>query len=548
MTAEHSASSRIAALLAIDPVGLGGVWVRARHGPRRDRLIRHLSALPGSHVRIMPETGDRELFGGMDLSESLFSGNVVMSEGLIARSDVLWLCRGECLLPGMAARLSAALDSGDAGAVVLKDEAAEADETPPPSICDRLAFFLSDSHDDDDGREPGLSAADLHAARQRLVSVELSDAHISAAARTAVTVHCESARAAVFVVRAARAIAALDGKHQVDDAQMAEAARLVLTHRAIRIPEDVRQDSQPETGSEPTPETEAEAQSLEDSLRDIVLDAARTNLPDDLLAAVIGRNAKSSGSGRGSERTSSMRGRPLPSRAGKPDGRNRLDVLATLRAAAPWQKLRNRPDHRLAIRTSDLRVRRYQERSERMLIFLVDASGSAAMARLAEAKGAAETLLAEAYRSRDHVSLISFRGHGAECVLEPTKSLVRAKRLLGGLPGGGATPLAAALREGARQAALARRKGLAPFVILMTDGRANRALDGSTNRVTAREDAARMARHMVAIGVSALVVDSGLRPSAELDDIANALAARTIRLPPGTGGAVSKELMSVLDF
>ena len=87
----------------------------------------------------------------------------------------------------------------------------------------------------------------------------------------------------------------------------------------------------------------------------------------------------------------------------------------------------------------DIRLRRYEERSDRLLIFTVDASGSAALARLAEAKGAIEILLAEAYARRDHVCLIAFRGTEAELLLPPTRSLVQTKRRLAGLPGGGGT-------------------------------------------------------------------------------------------------------------
>jgi magnesium chelatase subunit D len=94
----------------------------------------------------------------------------------------------------------------------------------------------------------------------------------------------------------------------------------------------------------------------------------------------------------------------------------------------------------VAIRREDLRVRRFQTRAEVLTIFAVDASGSSALARLAEAKGAVELLLAEAYVKRAQVALIAFRGTGAELLLPPTRSLARARRLLAELPGGAAAP------------------------------------------------------------------------------------------------------------
>ena len=170
--------------------------------------------------------------------------------------------------------------------------------------------------------------------------------------------------------------------------------------------------------------------------------------------------------------------------------------MATLRTAAPWQGLRRdraATPRAVHVAPDDLRIRRHAERAERCLIFLVDASGSQAMARMAEAKGAVELLLAEAYRRRDHVALVAFRGSGAELLLPPTRSLVQAKRRLAGLPGGGATPLASGLAAAGDVAARAARKGATPVIVLMTDGRANVTLDGAHDRARAGEDATRVA-------------------------------------------------------
>ena len=106
---------------------------------------------------------------------------------------------------------------------------------------------------------------------------------------------------------------------------------------------------------------------------------------------------------------------------------------------------------------SDLRITRLQQRAATATLFVVDASGSSALHRLAEAKGAVELLLAECYVRRDQVGVIAFRGRGAEVLLPPTRSLVRAKRSLAALPGGGGTPLAAGL-----QAALGHGRAGAP--------------------------------------------------------------------------------------
>jgi magnesium chelatase subunit D len=106
-----------------------------------------------------------------------------------------------------------------------------------------------------------------------------------------------------------------------------------------------------------------------------------------------------------------------------------LHVLATLRAAAPRQKLRPPPPGggRIAVRSEDFHVHRFQQKQASCLIFAVDASGSAALARLAEAKGAVELMLQQSYARRDQVCVIAFRGTKAEVLLPPTRSLVRAQ-------------------------------------------------------------------------------------------------------------------------
>jgi hypothetical protein len=183
-----------------------------------------------------------------------------------------------------------------------------------------------------------------------------------------------------------------------------------------------------------------------------VTEAVKAALPAGILAQFVHRGTARSGqgaTGSGAKRKGNRRGRRLPSRPGRPDGQHRIDLIGTLRAAAPWQPLRRRTavvERRVHIRTSDIRLRRFQEATDRLIVFTVDASGSAALARLAEAKGAVELMLGEAYARRDHVALIAFRGTEAELLLPPTRSLVRTKRALTALPGGGGTPLAAGLQ------------------------------------------------------------------------------------------------------
>ena len=157
------------------------------------------------------------------------------------------------------------------------------------------------------------------------------------------------------------------------------------------------------------------------------------------------------------------------------------------------------------VRPEDFRIVRYRQPRGATTIFVVDASGSSAMQRLAEVKGAIELLLADCYVRRDSVALIAFRGIGAEIVLPPTRSTARAKRRLTGLPGGGGTPLASGLDAALALADQVRRKGQSPLLVLMTDGRANVCRDGTGGRARAMEEAIDAGRRLFAAG------DSGAR-------------------------------------
>lgn len=192
-------------------------------------------------------------------------------------------------------------------------------------------------------------------------------------------------------------------------------------------------------------------------------------------------------------------------------------------------------------------MKRYAEKSDRLLIFTVDASGSAAVSRLGEAKGAIELLLADAYASRDHVALISFRGTEAETLLPPTRSLVQTKRRLTALPGGGGTPLASGLQHALLLAQQSAARGLTPTVILITDGRANIALDGQANRAQAARDATAMATALRSSGTSGLVIDMSNRPQPTLQELSRTLDAPYIALPRADAQRLSTAVHTALD-
>ena len=186
------------------------------------------------------------------------------------------------------------------------------------------------------------------------------------------------------------------------------------------------------------------------------------------------------------------------------------------------------------------RIKQFEHPAESVLIFLVDASGSQAAARMAEAKGAVELMLAEAYRRREKVAMIAFRNQAADLILPPTRSLLQAKRRLAVLPGGGPTPLAAALVAGRKLAGQMRRQGATPYLVALTDGRGNIALDGTPGRAEAAEDQARAARALGGNGITAVLIDTANRPQKDAQSLAQAMQARYLALPRADAKGLSR--------
>lgn len=583
-----------AVLLALDPIGLGGAWVRARPGPALDawraELDRVSPDVAARRRKIPIHAGLEQLFGGLDLAATLSAGRPVAAKGLLAAAagGLVSVPSVERRERSMIAALASALEpGGDAprfGVLAIDETEPDARDGPAPAgpLADRLALEID---------LDGLRAADvqpldeeaqtpeaLAAARARLPAVSVPDDVLAALTTTAAALGVWSLRAPTLAARVASALAALREAEVVDGEDAALAARLVLAPRATRIPappepqepeeaED-EDDAPPPEGREETPDSPPQSEqdtapdpdeNRQDENRpeisqaeidEMVLAAAAAALPSGLLSA-IDPGAASGGArvgAAGGTVSSRRRGRPAGVRRGDPRSGDRLDLVETLRTAAPWGPLRRRAkgataphlaERRVIVTTDDLRVKRFKRPSETVAIFLVDASGSAAFQRLAEAKGAVELLLGDSYARRDHAALIAFRGEGAELLLAPTRSLTRVKKALAQLPGGGGTPLAAGLDAARDLAEQSRRRGLSPILIVLTDGRANIGRDGRPGRERAAADARDAAGLIAAQGIAALLIDAAPRPQAKAKEIAEAMAARYLPLPFAGAEAVS---------
>ena len=552
---------RVAVLFAIDPAGLGGVRVRAHAGPVRDAWLAMLKALMGERawIRVPQSVTDERLLGGLDLPATLSAGRPISQSGLLATVDggVLVLSMAERISRATAARITQAMDnaqvvverdgirqqSSTQFGVVALDEATPEDDGLPEALCDRMAFdidlrAISPRFIDTDM----ASAEEITAARERLEKIEMPEAMIDALCSVAMALGVSSLRACSLALCAARASAAFDDNDCCNDDDAQIAASLVLAPRATQLPHEdddtEGDDVQPEPQQSPAENDSPSPLSQQQAMEDRVLDAAQAAIPPNLLAALISgiKPVRMSGKS-GAYSDAGAHGRPIGSRRANNLRGRRLHLVDTLRAAAPWQRLRRAlsgeavAKARVLVRAEDFHVTRVRQRSASVTVFVVDASGSSAMHRLSEVKGAIEMLLAECYVRRDQVALVAFRGRSAELLLPPTRSLTAARRRLSGLPGGGGTPLASALEVTASLVDSLARRGQSPLVVLLTDGRANVALDGSGGRERAQQEAMQTAQQLAQVQVPVLLIDTSPKPQQEAATLARAMRARYLPLP-----------------
>ncbi len=506
--------------------------------------------------------------------------------------------------------------------LVALDEGLADDEHVPAALLDRMAFHgvLGGRADEastlartGSGAEPQDGAdwqpEDIVKARALLFGVVASDETVQALCAAALALGVGSLRAPLLALRVARAAAALAGLAQVEDEHVALAARLVLAPRATLMPapapseeknpdenqsddkddndndndrdSDSDKDSKddntqpppeadpPEQPDDQPPDTNEPDPDPGKSLAEMVLEAAQAAIPPGLLAALkIGEAARvrAKAAGRsGAAQKSQTRGRPLGARRGEPRAGSRLNVIETLRASAPWQRLREqeameraaRPGQaprpkagsatrqRIHVRREDFHVTRFKQVGQTTTLFVVDASGSSALNRLAEAKGAVELLLADCYVRRDRVAVLAFRGKTTELLLPPTRSLARAKRSLAGLPGGGGTPLATAIDAARELADQIIRRGETPIVVLLTDGRGNIARDGTPGRERASDDALAAARQVRIAGITCLLMDTSPQPQPTAQLLAQEMGAAYVPLPYAGAKVLSQVVAQV---
>ncbi|SRR5579875_912273 len=224
-----------------------------------------------------------------------------------------------------------------------------------------------------------------------------------------------------------------------------------------------------------------------------------------------------------------------------------VDPAATVTAALARRALEGKPIvHPVRVEVDDLRIGVREERVGRLVVMVVDASGSmGAPERVEAARVATLALLADAYQRRDRVAVVTFRGHGAEVVLRPTGSTEVAVARLGSVPIGGTTPLGEGIKAGLELARSGRTRGYRPLLVVISDGRATWAPEGLDPLRTALSSADLVRR----AGIEALVLDceQGSQPLGLAAQLAEALGARHLPVATLSGDLVTRLIQASLE-
>jgi len=384
-----------------------------------------------------------------------------------------------------------------------------------------------------------------------LNKVQVSDSVMYLSAEISKEANCAGNRAELVIIEAAKAIAAFDNRKNINVNDIKEAAEFALPHRMREMPpsvsdnDDKEEESEEEQIDDDKEEREEENEppqveendnyednneednkneednlEYEENLEETKQEEKNENEADNEMVDDIGNvfaiksldikpidRKKRRGSGKRSKtKTDLMQGRYVKYNLPK-DKIKDIAFDATLRAAAPYQSLRDKNGLAFVINKSDFREKVREKRTGTTILFVVDASGSmGAKKRMSAVKGAVVSLLTDAYQKRDKVGMVAFRKNHAEVLLGITRSVELAQKSLKNLPTGGKTPLSAGLFKGYEILKAAKKKDpeMVPVLVLVSDGRTN----SSVNNGDPYEEAIEIANKIASENIQSIVIDT----------------------------------------
>lgn len=555
----------------------GGVLVAGEKGTAKSTLVRSLAEITGqTRIIELPLNATEDMvFAGLDMQHAVEQGERRFLPGILSRAhnQILYIDEVNLLRQDFLGSLLDAAATGQhrveregisclhKAACILMGTMNPEEGTLSPQFLDRFGLYAAVSKERDEAVRAEIVrrildyeanpaefveryAADTETIRQQVATakrllpeIAIAEAMMQLSAQMCAKANSAGHRAELFLLEAARSIAALAGRTYLLPADLEEAACYVLPQRMRQEeqplpPEPPEQNEQQPPAENPPDQSENQPPPPADSPDDRQDESREQSDPPadqpqneggdqekvadidttfpfikmDLSLPQDRQERRGSGK-RSLTRTDTKQGRYV--RSGIPRGKmTDLAFDATLRAAAPYQKFRKRDKCAIAIEQEDLRQKIREKRIGSTILFVVDASGSmGARERMRAVKGAVCAMLQDAYQKRDQVGLIAFRRQTAEVLLPITRSIDLAQKCLRRLPTGGKTPLAEGLSAALKVLASHRQKDqeMKPVLVLVTDGRVNTA---ATTDGDGLEEALKVAGKINKAGVHSVVIDT----------------------------------------
>jgi len=416
-------------------------------------------------------------------------------------------------------------------------------------------------------------------ARNNLAKVQVERVLLTKIAQLCADLHVDGHRGELTIMRAARALAAFEGRRLVTEDDIRSVAAMALRHRLRRdaleetpTSERIDQATEEVFAKAPRVPSSGDGDGSENSSRRPRQPSQESDQPPD--------NSVSGGSrGQGRSNTAEVRSPPaVENRAAQlqldkelqkrqRSRKSHAQSRTSSRAKAAISPRRGRYARAVSTRTVDARIAldatlralmvndpavsrqltpvdsaslRYKVLTHKqgtLYVFAIDTSGSMAANRIARAKSSILKLLRQSYLKRDNVAIISFHGTTANVDLPPSRSILRARRVLDSLNMGGSTPLSAGLVTAIELIKRVKDQHGEVVLLLFTDGHSNVAWRRNGKPVP-RTKVIEAELAALSIGLQktrarVLVVDTQrqFESSEETRRLAELLQARFVKLP-----------------